>query len=323
LFECPCVGWREHPAGRIIERVSAEQPVEPRYAVAAVARRLGVAPATLRTWDRRYGLGPSEHAAGSHRRYTESDLDRLRAMRRLLLDGVPPAEAARIALSGAEPAATRRGPGGPGGRVLAVRGATPDVRGLARAAFALDAPEISRAVRRCVADLGVIRAWDELVRPVLAAIGEHWEATQTGVDVEHLVSECTIGVLHGVVADTEPQGRPVLLACAEGEGHSLPLHALRAALAERGVPVRLLGAATPSDALVAAVRRVGPAAVVVWSQLERTGRPEQLAAIPVTRPPTRVLAGGPGWPQDQLPARASYVKSMPEAVDILSTTVHG
>ena len=37
--------------------------------VAAVARRLGVAPATLRTWDRRYGLGPSSHEAGEHRRY--------------------------------------------------------------------------------------------------------------------------------------------------------------------------------------------------------------------------------------------------------------
>ena len=37
---------------------SAPPPL-PALAVAAVARRLGVAPATLRTWDRRYGLGPS------------------------------------------------------------------------------------------------------------------------------------------------------------------------------------------------------------------------------------------------------------------------
>src|SRR5690625_329037 len=71
----------------------------PALTVSAVARRLGVAPATLRTWDRRYGLGPSEHVAGSHRRYTSSDTARLLVMRRLTLEGIAPAEAARIARS--------------------------------------------------------------------------------------------------------------------------------------------------------------------------------------------------------------------------------
>ncbi len=70
----------------------------PGLAVAAVARRLGVAPATLRTWDRRYGLGPSGRTAGSHRRYTPEDVARLLVMRRLTVDGVAPVDAARVAL---------------------------------------------------------------------------------------------------------------------------------------------------------------------------------------------------------------------------------
>ena len=56
--------------------------VEPTLPVAAVARRLGVAPATLRTWDRRYGLGPSGHTTGRHRRYAAADLARLELMLR-------------------------------------------------------------------------------------------------------------------------------------------------------------------------------------------------------------------------------------------------
>ena len=63
----------------------------------AVARRLGVAVTTLRTWHQRYGLGPSEHVPGHHRRYTPADLARLEIMRRLTAQGVTPAEAARWA----------------------------------------------------------------------------------------------------------------------------------------------------------------------------------------------------------------------------------
>lgn len=78
---------------------TSEQSADPGLAVAAVARRLGVAPATLRTWDRRYGLGPSEHSAGAHRRYSSDDVARLMVMRRLALEGVAPVDAARAALA--------------------------------------------------------------------------------------------------------------------------------------------------------------------------------------------------------------------------------
>ena len=67
--------------------------------VAAVARRIGVAPATLRTWDRRYGLGPSVHEAGEHRRYRPQDLAVLITMRKLITAGVSPADAAKQAKS--------------------------------------------------------------------------------------------------------------------------------------------------------------------------------------------------------------------------------
>lgn len=92
--------------------------------MAVVARRLGVAPATLRTWDRRYGLGPSTHSAGSHRRYSSDDISRLMVMRSLTLQGLAPADAAQVALEAdledeeirrlisaptAEAAASRRG----------------------------------------------------------------------------------------------------------------------------------------------------------------------------------------------------------------------
>ncbi|WP_179202791.1 MerR family transcriptional regulator, partial [Streptomyces caniscabiei] len=62
------------------------------------ARRLGVSPTTLRSWDRRYGLGPAVRAEGRQRRWSPDDVAMLQEMCRLTAAGVPPAEAARAAI---------------------------------------------------------------------------------------------------------------------------------------------------------------------------------------------------------------------------------
>ena len=308
-------------------------PPGARLTVAAVARRLGVAPATLRTWDRRYGLGPSEHTAGAHRRYTTADVERLGAMRRLTLEGVPPGEAARVVLArpaGAGDAADARplpdregrpagGRGGPGGRVLALPGADAVVRGLGRAAMALDAATLREGVREQVDRHGVLHTWDHVLRPLLVAVGSRWAATGEGVEVEHLLSECAADVLREVTARSqEPPGRrPVLLACAPDELHSLPLAALAAGLAERGLPSRTLGAALPADARRAAVRRTGPAVLFLWSQREGTADPDVLDELPVTRPATALLVGGPGWHGVPLPRRAALTRDLAHALSLV------
>jgi MerR family transcriptional regulator, light-induced transcriptional regulator len=320
-------------------------PDGPRYTVSAVAHRLGVAPATLRTWARRYGLGPTEHAAGAHRRYTAADVARLETMRRLTLDGVPPAEAARVASAAPSPALdggsvapgrVSSGPmpdrhgrlasrGGPGGRVLALPGADGVVRGLGRAAMALDAHEVTRTVREQVEHHGVLHTWEHVLRPVLVAVGERWAATGQGVEVEHLVSDCTASVLRSVAdrAGEAPGRRPALLSCAPDEQHALPLHALAAALAERGLGTRTLGPAMPADAIRAAVRRTGPALLFVWSQLPGTAGRAMLDELPVTRPPTSLVVGGPGWEHHPLPERVTVATDLPHALELAERALGG
>jgi transposase-like protein len=298
--------------------VEGEASTAPTLTVAAVARRLGVAPATLRTWARRYGLGPSAHTAGAHRRYSAEDLGRLVVMRRLTHEGVSPSDAARMALAGNSAEALPRqagrvidlvpsGPPSPpterdvsrsgGGRVLPLPDATPAVRGLARAAMALDSGALTESFERYLGRLGVLGVWDKLMVPLLRGVGERWASTGEGVEVEHLLSESILGVLqrHAARGREGRRSAPVLLACLDEEQHGLSLHVVAAALAERGVDVRMLGVRTPLAALEAAVRRCGPAVVIVWATVPGLSI-DALSRLRGIRPAPLVLAGGPGWP---------------------------
>jgi hypothetical protein len=143
--------------------------------------------------------------------------------------------------------------------------------------------------------------------PTLHAVGRKWEsAGDRYVEVEHLLSWQISRVLHrasGPVGPRSPAaGGPIVLACVPGEQHCLPLEALHAGLVEQGLPARMFGPAVPPEALTAAVRRLGPVAVVLWSQTRSTAdRPlaRHIAAtawgVKGARSHPAVLLGGPGW----------------------------
>ncbi|MFF5172553.1 MerR family transcriptional regulator [Micromonospora sp. NPDC000089] len=290
----------------------------------AVARRLGVAVTTLRTWHQRYGLGPSQHTPGHHRRYTPADLARLEIMRKLTAEGVTPAEAARWAKQGPTIAPgvelrLRSGLGRDGGgQTIPVGRAGPAARGLARAAMRLDAAAISQTINHSLATDGVVATWEGLLRPVLAGIGERHVATAGLIEVEHVVSRCVSEAFAAVAGTGHATGPArILLSCADEEQHTLPLEALAAALTEAGVAYRILGARVPVAALIEAVNRTGPAAVVIWSHTRATADPRQLSALlAVPRRPLLVLAAGPGWRAETLPAGVVRPVDLAEAVSL-------
>lgn len=158
----------------------------------AVARRLGVSPTTLRSWERRYAIGPDLREEGRHRRWTPADIARLELMCRLTAQGAPPSEAARVARgvapdgpAAADPAATT--PGGP--RALRLGDVRPECRGLARAAVRLDAPAVEDVLASVLAELGPVTAWEEVIAPTLHAVGRKWASSgERYVEVEHLLS---------------------------------------------------------------------------------------------------------------------------------------
>ncbi|MCB5167661.1 cobalamin B12-binding domain-containing protein [Streptomyces bambusae] len=280
-----------------------------------VARRLGVSPTTVRSWDQRYGIGPAVREGGRHRRWMPEDVAVLEEMCRLTALGIPPAEAARAAAGAPPPAAAgsaavvaapvraARQPGA--GNGLPLGDVRQECRGLARAAVRLDGPAMEALLGSVVAEHGLVTAWEEVMMPTLHAVGRKWESSgDRYVEVEHLLSwHVSTTLRRATVGRPGAAGAaPVVLACVPAEQHTLPLEALAAGLAERGVPVRMFGAAVPAEALDAAVRRSGPVAVVLWSQARSTadrGLARHVAEMAFgprgARVGPRVLLAGPGW----------------------------
>ena len=220
-----------------------------------------------------------------------------------------------------------------GGGTLRMPGAGPRARGLGRAALAMDPVAVGALLEESIATEGVVATWNDVARPVLAAVGQRWATTGRGVEVEHLLSECLIAVFSTRAAGLQatrvpPNGvpagrplRPVLLAGMPTEMHVVPLAVLAALLAEHGIGCRSLGPALPADALAAAVRRTAPAAVVLWSQLAPTADTAVIATLPVTRPRFRTYVAGPGWDGAALPAGVSRLASLTDAIEQIGAAV--
>ncbi|MCX4656562.1 MerR family transcriptional regulator [Streptomyces microflavus] len=316
----------------------------------AVARLLGVAPTTLRSWDRRYGIGPASREGGRHRRWTSADIGLLECMCGLTNAGMPPAEAARAALAAAardaparpdEPMSRSRTPSSrtpgaspptPGASshapgALPVGRARRECRGLARAAVRLDAQAMDELLDAAIDKYGLLAAWESVIMPTLHAVGRKWETVgERYVEVEHLLSWHVSSALRRAAAQRAPTaGSGVsLLACTPGESHTLALEALAAGLAQQGLPVRMFGAALPVEAMEEAVRRTGPAAVVLWAQSRSTASRALVARVESiewgvrgARRRPAVLVAGPGW-AGQLPSRALHPSGLAEALDVLA-----
>jgi DNA-binding transcriptional MerR regulator len=266
-----------------------------------VASYLGISESTLRTWHRRYGLDPDGARPGRYRRYRAGDIARLRRMAQLVDSGMLASEAARLVQGGeAAPVPPER-----------------DVADLAAAARALDGERCRAVFDDALARRGVADAWELVGVPALAAVDADQREDPACIDTEHTLSWALLAALNGLPRPpAAPRAARVLLACTDGELHTLPLAALAAALAEQRVPVRMLGAANPAPSLVRAVREVRPEVAVLWSQRSETADPGVLRALRAY--PVRVVIAGPGWPASPLPGvlRAATLRA---ALSLLSS----
>ncbi len=99
--------------------------------------------------------------------------------------------------------------------------------------------------------------------------GERWLRNEWSVADEHLTSGATQKALDAVAntVDQPPTEGLVVVACAEGDWHSLPAQMFADMLGARGFAVTFLGASTPVDHVAALLSRHLPDALAVSCNL--------------------------------------------------------
>jgi len=203
-----------------------------------LSKRVGVSPELLRAWERRYGLLQPNRSAGGFRLYSGADEARIQSMQRYLGAGLSAAEAARLAIAGADRSAAEPG----AGKARFTESATELEDALAR----FDEPAAHAALDRLFSAFRLQTVLREVVLPYLAELGRRWGRGEASVAQEHFASNLLRGRLLGLARGwADARGPRAVLACAPGELHDLPLISFGLALAARGWSITYLGPDTP------------------------------------------------------------------------------
>jgi DNA-binding transcriptional MerR regulator len=158
------------------------------YTIKQAARLTGVPEASLRAWERRYGVVVPQRNGSGYRVYDEQALAAISTMRRLVDDGWSPAEAAEAVRNGTAPAAPDGdvSTGDPAG-VPALSG-DHYAQQFIDSATRMDAAGIEASLDGGFALGSFEHVVDTWLFPALEALGEGWAQGDVDVAGEHAAS---------------------------------------------------------------------------------------------------------------------------------------
>lgn len=262
--------------------------------IAALSRRTGVAPDTLRKWEQRYGVLRPVRTEGGQRRYDETDVQRVEWLRDRIREGWRIGEAARVideAGSAAldDPAELRDA------LIASVRDSDPLT--------------LSATLDQTFAVLPLEQALTDVVTPALRWAGEAWHRGELSIAQEHALTAKVRAHLGKLISDGRGSVHGIaVLACAPGEQHDVGLLMLAVMLRADGWRVEFLGADTPVESAIAFAERIG--ATILCISAARSESLQLLrTSLHSAAPPesvTLVLGGEAVTPEIARELRATY-----------------
>lgn len=265
--------------------------------ISAVERDTGLSKDTLRVWERRYGFPTPLRDAFGERIYPLEQVDRLRAIRRLMDIGHRPGKIIGLDIQELQALSDTSTGSGSTNRLDAELDLHPDIVQLVAMAKSHDVEELRRQLGQRLLRLGLARFVTEVVAPLTQRIGEAWSRGQMEIFEEHLFTESMQVVLRNAISTIpQPGDRPrVLLTTFPSESHGMGLLMAEALLALEGCRCISLGTQTPIwDIVLAATAQQIDIVALSFSPVMNPnqvldGLNELRAKLPLT---TEIWAGG-------------------------------
>jgi DNA-binding transcriptional MerR regulator/methylmalonyl-CoA mutase cobalamin-binding subunit len=291
------------------------------YTIKQAAQRSGVSSASLRAWERRYGVVRPQRTESGYRLYDDDAIATLAAMRRLVEDGWTAATAAAAVSAGEAPqystlaAAAAAVPAGEGA----------DLRDdFLAAADAVDVGRLESVLDQAFSLGSFETVADDWLMPTLRALGEAWATGRVDVAGEHAASQCVMRRLSMAFAGAASlsRGPRVVVGLPSGSHHELGTLAFATALRRRGVTVVYVGADLPGTSWQRAVRAFpsGAAVLGVPTADDRGAAGEAAAALRSAAPGLVVAAGGRHG-RALAPGVVSLPDSITESARVVETLV--
>lgn len=242
----------------------------PVYNLKAVIKETGLPPATLRAWERRYGLFKPQRSPGGHRLYSEDEINLLKWLIEKQKEGLSISRAVDLWRSQAAksqetvqiPSAAQVPP------VMSEGMLSQLSKNWYEACLAFNEPEAELAMAKALAIATPEVVCAQVLQKGLAELGRGWYAGKVSAQQEHFASALVARRLNALfaVAPLPTRSGRLLAACPPGEYHDLALLMLAFILRWRGWEVTYLGADIPLDQLDATLRTASPHLVLSAAQ---------------------------------------------------------
>ncbi|WP_330475745.1 MerR family transcriptional regulator [Terrabacter sp. C0L_2] len=247
------------------------------YTIKRAAELTGISVATLRAWERRYGVVSPQRSDGGYRLYGPEDVRALAIMNSLVNEGWSAREAAAetIRRLSSRDAAGREVPFGRGDRESRSSRVAPlrpggryqseDAEAFIRAAERLDSASATAVLDARFA-LGTFEhVVDDWLMPTLALVGDAWAHGRLTVAGEHLVSYAVQRRLAAAyeAASGRVDGPTLLIGLPPGSRHELGLLAFAVAARRAGFATVYVGADLPAEDWLRAIEARRAAGMVM------------------------------------------------------------